>query len=469
MEFLISVQTHDGGNNQDNHKPYEGFVFKRYGCNNKTEVNKRCIRSLVKAVNYAKLCLPEVTFKLHVFDDHSSEQCIQNIKDALKQATVETKLVHLDGRGLINSLKECYLDMRDNGKDLVMQVQDDYLFYENCFEQLVKMWSKFQPRFEKPLSLLHWNDPYRYWDENIVPVRIVQGPDRHWRQTYQVPCTFMTHHGVLTKEWDVFEKISQGNPLDPRLEDDSLNRLWQEREYIVMSPIPSLALHFQSDREKDPYIDWEPLWNSFGDQTISNPDIYKTSDKIVLNIGCGKTPLNEFTKCFDGWKEVRIDAFENETADVISSIVDFEGIPDSCADAVWASHVVEHNYWHELPKIFSNMMRVLKDDGFAIVKVPNLATIAGAIHGNILTTIYDTSVGPVTAMDMIYGHRGLVEAMGEGMAHKTGFTKSSMEAVLESLGIKAIVKEMQHDLEVVAFLFKDEPPEVIFDQDLFKV
>jgi len=150
--------------------------------------------------------------------------------------------------------------------------------------------------------------------------------------------------------------------------------------------------------------------------------------------------------------------------DVISSVVDLEGIPNSCADAVWASHVVEHNYWHDLPNLFANMMRVLKDDGFAIVKVPNLASIAANIEQNILGKVYDSPSGPVSAIDMLYGHRGLVNLFGEGMAHKTGFTKSSMEEVLQSLGIKAVVKEK--DFDVVAVLFKGEPPEILFETDI---
>jgi hypothetical protein len=57
---------------------------------------------------------------------------------------------------------------------------------------------------------------------------------------------------------------------------------------------------------------------------------------------------------------------------------------------------------------------------------------------------------------MIYGHRGLTEFWGEGMLHKTGFTKKSMEQILGALGFKAHIKEQEG--EVVALLFKNEPP-----------
>jgi len=470
MEFLIALQTHNKSNSQDTYKPYDGFKFKRYGCDDKTEVLKRCTRSLIKSINYAQEKLPAWKFKLNVFDDHSSEEGIQILKDNLSLTNFSTSLKHIEGCGLMASLRECYENLRDEGKDLVFQAQDDYLFNEECFYQLIRQWEKFQPKFEKPLSLLPYNDPYRYWDKNIIPVRIVQGPDRHWRQTYQVPCTFMTHHSILVNEWDLFDKICSDHAHNPKLEDESINRLWQEREYVVMSPLPSLAIHFQTEHEKDPYIQWEDWWGKHGDDVTSfsrkdNQNLFETDKKIVLNIGCGKTKLESQSKHFVGWTEIRIDAHENDTADLITSIVDLNKVPNQSVDAVWASHVVEHNYWHDLPKVFNNILRVLKPDGYGIIRVPDLGSIANLIEDGLLDTVYESSAGPVSVIDMIYGHRGFVESWGEGMCHKTGFTQKSMIQLLNHFNIKSYVRS--NNGEVVAIIFKGESPsDVLSDQEL---
>jgi hypothetical protein len=454
MDFLITLQTHNKSNNQEK---IPGF--KRYGCQDKTEIIKRCTRSLIKSINYAQKKLPNLNFRLNVFDDHSTDFALKIIQDNLSKAIFKTNLFHCEDYGLLNSLRDCYVDMKNNGKDLVMQTQDDYLFSEECFYQMVLQWDKFNPRFEKPLSLLHYNDPYRYRDHNIVPVRIVQGPDRHWRQTYQVPCTFMTHHSVLINEWDLFDKITKGDSLDRKLEDDSINLLWQEREYVVMNPIPSLALHFQTEDEKDPYIDWESWWEQHADEENIEKnynEMFNTDKKIVLNVGCGKTILSTQSKYFENWKEIRVDGYENDTADIITSIVDLEKIPSNSVDCVWASHVVEHNYWHDLPMVFKSIMRVLKEDGFAIIRVPDIGSITNKIENGLLDTIYETSGGPVSAIDMLYGHRRFVQTWGDGMCHKTGFTKTSMEQILSTLEINSYVRSQS--LEVVALLFKEEPP-----------
>jgi len=471
MEFLIALQTHNLSNNQDNYQPYKGFKFERYGCNDKTEVIKRCTRSLIKSINYAQDKLPGWKFKLNIFDDRSTEFALKVIEDNLSFANFPTKLYHNELPGLLPSLRYCYENMRDEGKDIVMQAQDDYLFEEHCFYQMILFWEKFQPKFSKPLSVLPWNDPYRYWDHNIVPVRVVQGPDRHWRQTYQVPCTFMTTHSVIVDEWDLFDKICNGHPHDPKLEDDSINRLWQERDYIVMSPLPSLSIHFQTEQEKDPYIDWELWWNKHGDNTIDksreeHKDLFNTDKKIVLNVGCGKTKLEYQSSHFKDWKEIRVDGFENPTADIIDSMVGLEKIPNETVDAIWASHVVEHNYWHELPKVFNSFLRVLKEDGFAVIRVPDLGSIGSSIENNLLEPLYDTEgAGTVSIIDMIYGHRGFTESWGEGMAHKTGFTKKSMEQLLNALNIKAHVRSS--DLEVITIIFKGkEPTDALSDRKL---
>ena len=470
MEILIALQTHNLSNNQDNYKPYDDFEFKRYGCDDKTEVIKRCTRSLIKAINYAQDKLPQWKFKLNVFDDRSTEFGLKVINDNLSLANFPAKLYHNETPGLLPSLRYCYENLRDEGKDLVMQAQDDYLYDEQCFYHMILFWEKFQPKFPNPLSILPYNDPYRYWDHNVVPVRVVQGPDRHWRQTYQVPCTFMTPHKVIVEEWDLFDKICNGHPHDPKLEDESINRLWQEREYVVMSPLPSLALHFQTEQEKDPYIDWQSWWNKHGDDTVNkereeHKDLFDTDKKIVLNIGCGKTKLESQSGHFTDWKEIRVDAFENDSAHLITSIVDLNKVPNESVDAIWASHVVEHNYWHDLPKVFNNMLRVLKEDGFGIIRVPDLGSIAERIEEGLLDTVYDSSAGPVSVIDMIYGHRGFVESWGDGMCHKTGFTKKSMEQLMGAFNIKSYVKA--EGGEVVAIIFKGEPPmEAMVDPEL---
>lgn len=181
--------------------------------------------------------------------------------------------------------------------------------------------------------------------------------------------------------------------------------------------------------------------------------------KTVLNVGCGKSPLSDQTSYFNDWREIRVDAFENDTAEIISSILDLKEIQTGSIDAVWASHIVEHCYFHELPDVFNSIIRVLKDDGFAVITVPDLASIADKIKTGLLDTIYESSAGPITAIDILYGSRLHIQKGEIGMQHKTGFTEKSMSQILSSLNIKALTKTQSY--EVVSVLYKNATPDYI--------
>jgi predicted SAM-dependent methyltransferase len=114
--------------------------------------------------------------------------------------------------------------------------------------------------------------------------------------------------------------------------------------------------------------------------------IFDSDKPIVLNIGCGNRRVKDFYPFFNQWKELTLDLYVEE-ADIKSDIVTLDGVPDESVDCIWASHVVEHQYWHEMPDVFSNMIRVLKPTGFAVIKVPDLAAIASRIEDGLIEPI----------------------------------------------------------------------------------
>lgn len=184
----------------------------------------------------------------------------------------------------------------------------------------------------------------------------------------------------------------------------------------------------------------------------------------VLNVGCGTVALDHQTLLYKDWEEVRTDSFENETIDQLSDITDLKEFEDESFDSVWACHVVEHNYFHDLPKVFGSIMRVLKKDGFAIIRVPDLGSIAHLIEEHLLDPLYESPGGTICPIDMIYSHRAQV-ANFPGMEHKTGFTKKSMGIILESLGINALINGFNY--EVIAVLYKDKIPYDIVNKEGF--
>jgi hypothetical protein len=63
---------------------------------------------------------------------------------------------------------------------------------------------------------------------------------------------------------DDYEKFLNMNPNgeDGNLENVSINKIMVDRGVLGLQPFDSIALHMQSELEKDLYIDWEKRWNS---------------------------------------------------------------------------------------------------------------------------------------------------------------------------------------------------------------
>ena len=182
--------------------------------------------------------------------------------------------------------------------------------------------------------------------------------------------------------------------------------------------------------------------------------------KTVLNIGSGSSSVRDFTSLFDDakWIEIRVDKYV-DGADLKCDITTLEDVANSSVDVVWASHVIEHLEWKQLPETFHNIMRVMKSEGAAIIKVPDLGSIAHLIKDGLLGPVYTTESGSeICVIDMLYGHRGLQEIV-QGQNHKIGFTEKSMGEILNKLGINAFISASNY--EVKAVLYKDTVPDWI--------
>ena len=80
-------------------------------------------------------------------------------------------------------------------------------------------------------------------------------------------------------------------------------------------------------------------------------------------------------------------------------------VPDQVVDAVWACHILEHLYAHEAPLALAEFRKILRPDGFALINCPDVAAIARLIIDDQFDKpAYMSAAGPITALDMLWGH-----------------------------------------------------------------
>ena len=166
--------------------------------------------------------------------------------------------------------------------------------------------------------------------------------------------------------------------------------------------------------------------------------------KIMLHVGCGprgSAPLpKEFTT--PQWHEVRLDIDPDVDPDIVGTITDMTAVPQRTADAIWSSHNLEHVFAHEVPLALREFYRVLKPGGTAHVQVPDLTVPARAVaRGRLEDVLYMSPAGPISALDMLYGHRAAITRGEHYMAHRTGFTKQTLTAKFTGAGFASVLVE----------------------------
>lgn len=158
----------------------------------------------------------------------------------------------------------------------------------------------------------------------------------------------------------------------------------------------------------------------------------------VLHVGCGahdpaKLPAEWFPA--GAWQEVRLDIDASVQPDIIASITDMAPVATGSMDAVWSSHNVEHLYPHEVPLAFAEFLRVLAPDGFLLLTLPDLQQVAELVaQDRLMEAAYVSPAGPITPLDMLYGHRGALAQGNAFMGHRGGFTARSLQAALVEAG-----------------------------------
>jgi SAM-dependent methyltransferase len=175
-------------------------------------------------------------------------------------------------------------------------------------------------------------------------------------------------------------------------------------------------------------------------------------ERVLVNVGCGPRHASTLPRYFDGWRQVRVDVDASVEPDILAELTDLSPIPDASADAVWAAHCVEHLFAHQVKLALTEFRRVLREDGFVCVIVPDLQTIAQYIAADRLhEPLYDSPAGLVTPHDIVFGFGTAIAGGRTSMAHRCGFTPGMLQRCFKELPYgEVLLRRRSAEYELVA-------------------
>ena len=244
----------------------------------KHEIAKKCAISLINSVNGEKNNKIKITW----LDDNSTKEFLDEMFEVFKHCSHPWEYVPLgECKGFDRSYNYSawyqFKSCRDSTADIVYSVEDDYLHCPAAISELLNSYKYLQNFFNVEDVCLF---PYDYPDEYIFneneKYHIVRSKNRHWRSTTWTTNTLMTSPRVFREHWDKFEQLATEFRVwnkqehnfdfdtvgDLVWEENTINEIWKNH-VLTFNPIPSLALHVQSEKERDDFIDWRYWWRNF--------------------------------------------------------------------------------------------------------------------------------------------------------------------------------------------------------------
>lgn len=171
------------------------------------------------------------------------------------------------------------------------------------------------------------------------------------------------------------------------------------------------------------------------------PSLRQPGAKTLLHVGCGNAAPQRLPECFRGaeWREIRLDIDPAVKPDIAASLTDMNTVKDASMDAVWSSHNLEHLEDFQVPTALGEIHRVLKPGGFALITLPDLKLIAKLVlDGKADEVLYKSPAGPITPLDMLFGHQASQARGNHHMAHRTGFTAERLGRKLAEAGFAEV-------------------------------
>ena len=218
----------------------------------KKELILTSLNSLKKSV--VKFSLDkQINITINLISDDSEKQFDDHIIKLLDNGLIKINLIKSKLKGNRGSYLEC-CDQAENSEDLIFFVEDDYIFEENCIEEMIITYSRLSTIFENDIFLCPSDYPFFY--DSSYKTSLYIGYKYKWRTIGETLLTFMMSKKLLEKHKKNIRLVGEKEniPFEKPLHDIY-------KETPCLSPVNSLSYHISRDHPATTE-DWYKLWKN---------------------------------------------------------------------------------------------------------------------------------------------------------------------------------------------------------------
>ena len=195
----------------------------------------------------------EISLNLNLIYDKSSDEFNSELKVLLTNDKFKINIIKSKIDGNKGTYLEC-CDLAENSEDLIFFVEDDYLFKEDCIDELLLSYLRISTQIENDIFLTP-SDYVFYYDKNYT-TSVFIGKNYRWRIVRETLLTFMFSKKLLNSYRNKIRAVGEfeNDPFEKPLHDIF------EKE-LCFAPINSLSYHI-SRTVPSIESDWYYLWEN---------------------------------------------------------------------------------------------------------------------------------------------------------------------------------------------------------------
>ena len=194
----------------------------------------------------------QLKITINLIFDNSEKDFNDHILKLLDNEKIKINFIESKIEGNRGSYLEC-CDQAENSEDLIFFIEDDYIFEENCIEEMIIAYSRLSTILNGDVFLCPSDYPFFY--DSTYKTSLYIGNKYKWRTVEETLLTFM-----MSKK--LYEKYKRQIRLVGEKENDPFEKPLHEIYRInpCLSPVNSLSYHISRDHPATTE-DWIKLWN----------------------------------------------------------------------------------------------------------------------------------------------------------------------------------------------------------------